>query len=67
MKTTVGGSDVSDIVEQLKLWMQSQQPATPPSTPPVDLTGVTLVMFGFLGLGCFYMFMKHRTNWGHRW
>lgn len=70
MKTTVGGSDISDIVEQLRLWMQSQMQVTTPTaatTPPVDLTGLTVVaglgVTGFL----FSLFMKWRTNWGQKW
>ncbi len=71
MKTTVGGSDVSDIVEQLKLWMQSQMQVVPTATTtpaaPIDLTGLTVVV----GLGVsgflFSLFMKWRTSWGYRW
>jgi len=65
MKTTVGGSDVSDIVEQLKLWVQSQQPPVTQPSPSVDLTGITVVALiavaGFL-FNEFY-WKPHRT-WG---
>lgn len=65
MKTTVGGSDVSDIVEQLKLWVQSQMPATPPSTPPVDLTGITVVaLIAVIGFLFNEFWWKPRRTWG---
>lgn len=65
MKTTVGGSDISDVVEQLKLWMESQMPATPPSTPPVDLTGITVVaLIAVIGFLFNEFWWKPRRTWG---
>lgn len=70
MKTTVGGSDISDIVEQLKLWMRGQMQVTTPTataTPAVDLTGIAVVALAGVGGFWFYLFMKWRTGWGRPW
>lgn len=64
MKTTAGGSDWSDVVEQLKLYAQSLIPAAP---SPTDYTGV--IIFGIVVItviSSISLFMKYRMSWGQR-
>ncbi len=65
MKTVVGGTDVSDIVDQLKLWLQTQQPPVTPPSAPVNLAGITVVALLAVIVFCFNEFYwKPRRTWG---
>lgn len=66
MKTTIGPTDYTELIERLMSEALAKIPDTP-VVPPTDTTGITFVLFGFFLLAVFYTGMKWMHGWGQRW
>ncbi len=66
MKTTIGPTDWTELVDKLVSEAIAKIPDAP-IVPPVDTSGITFALWGFFFLGVFFVGMKWRHGWGQRW